>query len=402
MKRNLIYTLIICSAFIQCTESDPIVKEAVYDCGSAVINSHPKSTKFQEFLNKKVKQGIPGITMLIETPKGIWSGAAGLADIPNKISMQPCSINKVGSITKVFTATLILQLYEQGKLSLDDSISKYLSATIVNKVANSKTATIKNLLNHTSGIPDYLSQLDYTIIDYYNNPTKVWTPMEELEYIFREPASFAAGTKIEYSNTNFLLLGMIIENITKLKGEQLYEDYIYAKLNLTNTFLYQDGSNPSNLTRGYFDEFGDGKFIDITSLKRFSNSMVGGISSNTENLNIFLRALFTPNVLLKQQTIEKMITITSLPFLNKDEFIYGTDNKVNRVEGIGLGIFKLNTDYGFGYGHNGGYIGRAARMWYFPDDKKSIVFMINATGTSIKNITREIFRNEMLALLFED
>ncbi len=386
---------------INCTEVDPVADEELYACNTSISNTHPSSSKFQSFLNEKTNQGLPGITMSIETPKGIWFGSAGLANIPNKITMQPCSIHKIGSITKLFTATLILQLFEEGKLALSDPIVNYLPEKISSNIQNARTATVEQLLNHTSGIADYLSELDYTIDDYYNNPTKVWTAEEEIAYIFGESASFKPGEKVEYSNSNYLLLGIIAENITALTGEQLYEEYIFSKLNLNNTYFYKNGKNPSNLVSGYFDEFGNGKLIDITSLKRFSNSMVGGISSNTQDLNTFITALFTPNILLKQETITKMLTISNAPFLYPEKYIYGTNNNVKNVEGIGLGIFKLNTVYGTAYGHNGGFNGRRARAWYFPEEKKSVVFMINASGTSVKNVTREIFRNEMIELLFE-
>lgn len=398
---NKIKYLFLVLAVLGCTKSDPVFTEEKYACGSIALGTHPDSDRFQNFIEQKVAQGLPGITMLIQTPDGIWSGAAGVADIPNNILMQACSVNKIGSLTKTFTATLILKLYEQGELDLDDPISMYLSNTIVNKVANAETATVRQLLNHTSGITDYLGVLQYQVFDYYNDPTKVWTPMDELEYIFDESADFVAGTKVEYSNSNYLLLGMIAENVSGMSGEQLYEDMIYSQLNLFNTYLYQNGDNPSNLVRGYFDEFDDGALIDITSLRRFSNSMVGGISSNVEDLNTFLRAAMTPNVLFSQETIGEMLTISDVPFADSDGVVFGEENRVNRTLGIGLSWFKLDTDYGIAYGHNGGFNGRKARMWYFPESEKSVVFMVNASGESVDSITREIFRNEMIELLFE-
>ncbi|MET2983628.1 serine hydrolase domain-containing protein [Aureibaculum conchae] len=397
---KIIYISIIATIFFSCTKEDPVYNEDKYACTSNIINTHPDATRFQNFIEEKVAQGLPGISMLIETPKGIWSGAAGVSDIPNNIKMKPCSLHKIGSITKTFTAALILKLYEQGKISLDDPISKYLNNGIVAKVANAETATIRQLLNHTSGITDYLSQLDYTLLNYYDNPTKVWTPMEELEYIYNEPADFEVGTKVEYSNSNYLLLGIIAENAFDLSGEQLYQSLIYTPLNLNNTHLYQNGDNPSNLVRGYFDESGKGSFIDTTPLRRFSNSMVGGMSSTVEDLNIFLKAAMTPNILFNQETIDDMLATSNVPFAN-DEFVFGEEYKVNKVSGIGLGWFKLDTDYGIAYGHNGGYNGRRARMWYFPESGSSIVFMFNGSGESIKSISRELFRNEMIELLFE-
>ena len=399
--KKYIYSLILIITILGCVKDDPKFSEDDYACTSLVINTHPDTDRFQEFIEEKVQQGLPGISMLIETPEGIWSGGAGVADIPNNIAMQSCSLHKVGSITKTFTSTLILKLYEQGQLNLDDPISMYLSSKIVSKVANAETATIRQLLNTSSGITDYLSQLDYTLLNYYDNPTKVWTPMEELEYIFDEPADFPAGTETQYSNTNYLLLGMIAENVSGLSGEQLYEDFIYAPLGLNNTYLFQNGDQPQGLVRGYFDEFGDGALIDITSLRRFSNSMVGGMSSTVEDLNTFIRAAMTPNVLFSQETISEMLTISNIPFSDEDDFDFGEQNKVNRVNGIGLPWFQLDTDYGIAYGYNGGFNGRRARMWYFPESQSTIIFMYNASGESIEDIESQLFKNEMIELLFE-
>lgn len=399
--KKYVYSFILVIVLFGCVKEDPTFSEDNYACGSIALNTHPDSDRFQDFINEKVQQGLPGITMFIQTPDGIWSGASGVADIPNNIAMQVCNLQKAGSTTKTFTATLILKLYEQGELDLDDPISMYLSDNIVNKVANAETATIRQLLNHTSGITDYLGQLSYQVFDYYDNPTKVWTAMEELEYIFDESADFTAGTKVEYSNSNYLLLGMIAEAISGLSGEQLYNNMIYSPLNLFNTYLYQNGNQPQGLVRGYFDEFGDGSFIDITSLRRFSNSMVGGVSTTVEDLNTFLRAAMTTDVLFTQETINEMLTISSVPFSNDDDFTFGDENKVNGVNGIGLCWFQLDTDYGIAYGHNGGFNGRRARMWYFPDSQSSIVFMYNGSGESIKQVGRELFRNEMIELLFE-
>ena len=383
-----------------CVKEDPTFNAELFTCTTELVNTHPDGARYQDFLDEKVAKGLPGISMLVETPEGIWSGGSGVADIPNNIAMQSCSLHKIGSITKLFTASLILKLFEDGALGLDDPIANYLSPTIVKKIDNAETATIRHLLTHSSGIADYLSQLDYTLFDYYDNPTKVWTAEEELEYIFGESADFASGQKVEYSNSNYLLLGMIAENVTKVKGEVLYKDLIYDPLGMDDTFFFQNGAQPERLVRGYFDEFGDGALVDITRLRRFSNSMVGGISSTVQDLHVFTKAAFTPNMLFTQETIDEMLTLSNIPF-GEEDFDFGSENKTNKVNGIALGWFQLNTDYGIAYGHNGGFNGRRARLWHFPEAQSTIIFMYNASGESIEPIEKELFRNEMIELLFE-
>lgn len=386
------------AVLLGCTKKDPVFDEAKYACTSNIANTHPDSNRFQTFLEEKVAQGLPGISMLIETPEGIWSGAAGVADIPNNIAMQACSLHKIGSITKTFSATLILKLYEQGKLDLDDLISDHLDTTIVSRLPNGNEVTIRNLLNHASGIPDHLD-LDYSL-DYFDNPTRVFTALEDITYIYDESADFPPGTKVEYSNVNYTLLGLIAEQITGKTGTQLYREMIFDPLRMNASHFNQNGENPTGLVRGYYDESGRGSLIDITSLKYVAHSMAGGASSTVEDLNVFLKASFTPNALFSQETINEMLTLSNIPFGEKD-FDFGSDNQVNKVNGIALCWFQLDTDYGIAYGHNGGFNGRRARMWFFPESQKTIIFMYNASGESIEIIEKELFRNEMVELIFK-
>jgi D-alanyl-D-alanine carboxypeptidase len=390
--------ILLFAVLLGCTEETPVFSETKYVCTSSITNTHPESDRFQTFLAEKVSQGLPGISMLIETPEGIWTGGAGVADIPNDIAMQGCNLHKVGSITKTFTGTLILKLYEQGQLDLDDPISDYLSSDIVNRLPNGNQVTIRNLLNHASGIPDHLD-LAYSL-DYFDNPTRVFTALEDISYIYDQSADFPAGTIVEYSNVNYTLLGLIAEHITDKTGTELYQEMIFDPLGMNTSYFNQNGENPPSLVRGYFDESGTGSFIDITPLKYVAHSMAGGASSTVEDLHTFLQASFTPNVLFSEETINEMLTLSNIPF-GEEDFDFGEENNVNKVNGIALCWFQLDTDYGIAYGHNGGFNGRRARMWHFPDSQKTIIFMYNASGESIDSIEDELFRNEMVELLFE-
>ncbi|MFK7772210.1 MAG: serine hydrolase domain-containing protein [Saprospiraceae bacterium] len=399
MKIKFVITLLLSACFfLTCTKPEDFAVEK-YACGSTLINSHPDSIRFHNFLKEKIAEGLPGITMLIETPEGIWSGAAGVADIPNNIKMQRCNVHRVGSITKTFTASVILMLQEQGLLELNDKISNYLNSEIINKVANADEATIKNLLQHSSGIANYLD-IQYTLV-YLNDLTKHWTAMEELALIYDEPAIFPVGEMVDYSNTNFLLLGLIAEKITGKTGTQLYREMIFDPLGLEHTFFNQESEIPQELVRGYHDEFGDGQYRDITEITYANNSMAGGISSNVEDLHIYLKACMESGGLFEDSTISNMLAVSNLPFQNPATFEYGEEYKVKKVSGIGLSWFELDTQNGKAYGHDGGFDGRRARMWYFPNTQKSIIYLINASGEKLKPTLRELRRNDMVKLLFE-
>ncbi|TMM57913.1 beta-lactamase family protein [Maribacter algarum] len=382
-----------------CVKDDPVFPKSAFDCAIGVQNTHPDSLRFTNFLEEKVQEGLPGISMLIETPDGIWSGAAGLADIPNNITLNSCNKHKLGSSTKVFTATLIFQLYEEGRLRFDDAITKFLPDSLINKIANYKEVTVKNLLTHTSGIPDYLD-IAYSL-KYYDDPTRVWTDKQELELVYKEPAVFAPGTKVDYSNSNFLLLGMIAKQLTGQTGTALYTSKIFDPLGMSNSFFNEDGTIPDDLTRGYFDENGKGNFIDITQRSFAAHSMAGGAVSTVAELHRFVKTFWNGNSLVSEETKNEITTLDEIPFLHPDKFNYGEENKVNKIQGIGLCWFQMDTDYGIAYGHDGGYDGRRSVMRYFPDSQSYIVYFVNGSGESIRPILRELRRNEMIELLFE-
>jgi len=394
-----LYTAVLVLLISGCVKDDPVFPKNAFDCTIGVQNTHPDSLRYSDFLKEKVQEGLPGISMLIETPDGIWSGAAGVADIPNNIPLNSCSKHKLGSSTKVFTATLIFQLYEQDSLRLDDAITKFLPDPLINKIANYKKVTIKNLLTHSSGIPDYLD-IAYTL-KYYDDPSRVWTDKEELELVYDEPAVFAPGTKVDYSNSNYLLLGMIAKQITGETGTALFEDEIFGQLNMVNSDFDENGSIPTDLARGYFDENGKGNFIDITRRSFAAHSMAGGSSSTVEELHRFVKAFWTTDTFVSTETKNLITTLDNIAFLDPDTFNYGEENKVNKIQGIGLCWFQMDTDYGIAYGHDGGYDGRRSVMRYFPDSQSYIVYFVNGSGERIKPILRELRRNEMVELLFE-
>ncbi|MEE9371528.1 MAG: serine hydrolase domain-containing protein [Saprospiraceae bacterium] len=397
INKYIIIGLVIAILF-GCTKEDPVITTDVYSCQSNIDNIHPKAKKYQSFIEEKVAQGLPGISMLIETPEGIWTGAAGVADIPNDIAMRSCNLHKVGSITKSFTATLILKLYEKEELNLDDTVSQYLNDIIVEKVANTREATIRQLLNHTSGIPDYLSQIPYYVA-YLNDPVYKWTVQEELEYVFNIDSLYKPGSLVSYSNTNYLLLGMIVEKITGKSGTQLYKEMIFDPLGMMDTHFNQNGEIPSNLVRGYYEENGKGDFVDITTHSFANHSMVGGVSSTVEDLNKYLKAMLVDKSIFPNRILDKMLYIDDTPFKKPEDFEYGNEYNVKSVAGFGLGWIKMKSMHGDVIGHNGGYNGRRARMWFFPYAQSSIVYFINASGESIETITKELHRNEMVDLI---
>jgi D-alanyl-D-alanine carboxypeptidase len=180
---------------------------------------------------------IPGAAVAIISPKGNWFGASGVADLATGRVLQPSDRFQIGSITKTFVATTTLQLVEEGILNLDDKLTDRLPTSVTEWIPNANQITLRQLLNHTSGVPDYTDVLfRWAAVNpgvFFNN----WQPQELVSFIDGLEASFQPGDSWQYSNTNYLLLGMVVETATNNNIAQEIRDRILEPLALTNTFF---------------------------------------------------------------------------------------------------------------------------------------------------------------------
>ena len=166
-------------------------------------------TSFQQVLDEtRATGGFPGVIALVRSPQGTWIGTSGTTGEGLDGAPTPTDHTRVGSLTKTMTATVILQLAEEGKLDLSDPIGKYVPG-----MPNGDTATIQQLAEMTSGIAPYTTSDDFKQ-QLFADPLKVWTPEELIAFEQGQPAEFAPGEGWQYSNTNYVLLGMVIEQVT--------------------------------------------------------------------------------------------------------------------------------------------------------------------------------------------
>ncbi|MEM1121016.1 MAG: serine hydrolase domain-containing protein [Bacteroidota bacterium] len=388
--------LLLCSS---CIKEHALQTSSDYDCISTITNTHPKSEEFDAFISAKIAEGIPGMMMLIESPDGIWAGAAGMADIPNQIPMQPCNLSRIGSVTKTFTATLILRLQTEGLLNITDKISDYLPAEIIAQIANGTEATIENLLNHTSGIPDYTEVISYSV-DFLNSPTWLRTDEGDLQYIYGEPAEFAPDAQRKYSNTNFILLGLLAEAVAGKSGRELYQEYIFQPLGLNNTYFNQLTPNfhPKGLVRGYSNEENKEVIIDRTDFTFGHTSMTGGIISNLEDLRTYIQAIFINQSFFSEEVTQQLTTVK--PVSGEDHTVSNKAYSL-RSNGVGLGWFNLTTPYGTAYGHGGALRGYKSFIAYFPDTQTTICYLINGHDGFIDDLDDKMRGNELIPLIYE-
>ena len=329
-------------------------------------NELPVGDQLQNVLDRGIaKYDIHGVSAAVIFPDGeIWNGVSGISH--DTVPIEPDMLFAIGSVTKNFVAALTLSLVEGGLLSLDDPVSKWLP-TYPHVDGN---ITIRQLLNHTSGI--YMFWENQKIWDdLKNDRTKYWTPEEVLEYI-KEPY-FETGEGWRYSNTNYLLLAMIINEATGSNLSTELDDHFYQPLGISEIYLSQEESIPANQqAHVYSDNFESGEPIrDVTFLPRTSHESIiygsGGIFTTSENLARWSHALFGGKILEEQSLNEMLNFVEFFPISNM------------RAYGLGVQEFKRNITSGQrGIGHAGGNIGTTTYMVYLPEQHVSIVVMVNA------------------------
>lgn len=338
--------------------------------------STSKTTALKTALQLKLEEWhkagtFPGATLGVVLANGESFGlAVGFADLDLKSPMKPNSRMLAGSVGKTFAAATALQLVAEGTIGLDDKIEKYLgSESWFPRLPNAKEITVRQLMNHTSGLVRYEFKEQFTK-DLTAKPEKVWQPAELVAYLLDEKAPFEAGKGWDYSDTNYIVLGMIIEKVT---GKKFYDEAnarLIKPLKLTDT-LPQDGPRLKGVVQGYAgpnNPFGgkdamiqDGKFA-INPQFEWTG---GGYVSTSEDLARWAKMIYEgkafPPTLLPQ-----VLEGVPAPMLG-------------RVTKYGLCVIIRQTTAGTSYGHSGFFPGYMTDMMYFPEYKVALAVQVNTS-----------------------
>ena len=211
--------------------------------------NHPRAEIYQSILDSHQKQGLMGASMMIRDENGMWLGCSGMSDVEAGLDVYSSQQFLIASISKVFTAATVFSLVDKGILSLEDPVSKWIKPSLLDKLKNSEEAQIQHLLSHTSGIPDYYT-LAYDM-DRMNEEYNNWSYEEILAYAYKLNPTNGVGETYYYSNTNFLLLGMILESSTGKKLGQIYDEEVFTPLNLESAYYSFDNPIPEGCAKGY-------------------------------------------------------------------------------------------------------------------------------------------------------
>jgi D-alanyl-D-alanine carboxypeptidase len=319
----------------------------------------------QALIDAAIENGDPGAVIWVDTPDGVFEGVGGFADRDADVALQTDDAFRVGSVQKMFTSVVVLQLMEEGVLNLDDTLAEWLPE-VAPMIHNSEVITIRHMLNLSSGIPDYFEVVGEEYITSVEMQQRAWEPLEVVSLIVTQEADFAPGEGWAYSNTNFILLGLVIEEAT---GQSMVENVharIIDPLALTHTYMQGSEAPTADIVRGY------DSYMGTNDYDASSTWTAGSLVSNAPEMVIFLRALISGSLFAESSTLEIMLTPTE-----------ASANAFDEGFGYGLGLFNFNTPFGPIYGHSGDIFGFHSKVWYFADYDAVLVQLDNTDEPSI-------------------
>ncbi|MDW3652498.1 MAG: serine hydrolase domain-containing protein [Bacteroidia bacterium] len=395
MKKYFIICLSLIS-FYAC-ETDDVVAPATYNCqlsGPDNTDAHPDKAAIDRALEEIGAISV-GVQVSVKDKNGLWyNNAMGKADIPNDVVLEACTKTMVGSISKTFTGVLIMQLQDDGILSVDDMLKDWLDESVIGEIENADQVNLGHLLTHTSGIRDYLGVKQY--INALNTSYLLETQEEKLRYIYGKKAELAVGEKYSYSNSNYVLLGLVIEKARNMPLWDAVDTYIVKRLGLENTEMgTHENPIPEGTARPYRNISGR-RFEDVMHIA-VSDAATGdgGIASNMQDLNLFFDGLFTGQ-LMSNEAFQQM-TDSELLIVGEGE----EDYPQWPDESYGLGISLWNTPKGVAYGHTGSTSTYEAYSFYFPDTGVAISIGYNAAEGNGLGEKQRAFREKLFDILLD-
>jgi D-alanyl-D-alanine carboxypeptidase len=364
--------------FISCT-TDVVPKgEPCQKVYAEVNDNHPMANAYQIALeNFRKVNTIPGAVLLSYHPvHGLWIGNSGYADLAQGSTIQACDQFRVASITKTLIGTVVLQLHEEGKFELTAKLTELLPE-VEGKIPYANQITIRQLLNHTSGIHDYQEDLNYRL-DIFNNPKMATAKTSRdllQDYVYSKPADFKPGESWRYSNSNYNLLELIIEKMEVKTAQQVLSQRLFKPLGMEGYFEVR---NDAHLVRGYRDLYENGTIVSTTHWDPTDDGQGdGGFIGTAHDLFLFNHALFAAK-LVNVRTLEDM-KATATP---------------DSDYGLALQHWKVGSHVA--WGHAGQAYGFRSWMLYFPEKQVHMVLLTNLSNRpseeSFETLIDEILR----------
>jgi D-alanyl-D-alanine carboxypeptidase len=334
------------------------------------------ANKLQQGLDKKVKElEVPGIQASVRVNDDYWFSASGSVDFEKEKKLTTKHSFRIGSVTKIFTAAIIMKLYENGEINLDDKINKWFPEFPKSDIVN-----VRQLLNHSSGIYNYTENLWFNLKTVLFSK-KIWNPNTLLKSTYNKQFYFTPGDSHLYSNTNYLMLGLIIEKLTGESLAKIYRKHIFEPFELKNTFFVPYEKIPENLITGYDRDiisFGIQEYTSKENSFATYGFSAGAIVSTSEDLRRWIDNLFKSDF-ISQDTLNEM-----------KQYLKANDPDVREQVGYGLGLRVLEICGDKIYGHTGTIPGFGAAVFYCPDKDYSIAVVSNISMFAQIDVLKEL------------
>lgn len=324
-------------------------------------------SELQSILDLLHSQGqTPGLSMYVKSSSlGDYAVTTGTTTLTGSERITSNTIFRIGSITKTFTGAAILRLVDQGKLEIDSTIDD-----ILGEVSPFfQQITVRNLLNQGSGLKDYLNGTPFTE-QVLQSPLESYTPNQlvTLALEYTPHLEFTPGSQFAYTNTNYVLLGMIIEAVTQVPYRQFIQKEFFKPLGLTSSSVAAEPPLPSPHAHGYIDANDDDQLDDYTEINMSHVWSAGCIASTPKDIANWIYHLGKKE-LFSHQTAQLMFEGTA-------------------VGGAAIYSTGLLVDNDLGIGHNGTVFGFHGDAWYNPELDAAIVVLANANDPSGMDLTR--------------
>ena len=319
--------------------------------------TEPRSgVELRTLLKQVVAAGVPGVVARVQDGRSARTFTAGVSDLTTGAPLLPGTRFRAGSTTKTFVATVVLQLVGEGRLALDDPVGRWLPGL----VPDGDTITVRQLLNHTSGLYDHTADpaIAAGIVE-----NRVFAPSELLAVTAAHPLSFAPGTGWQYSNSNYVVAGLLVEAVTGHSLGRELRRRIFEPLGLESTsFPVATGRMPGRHAHGYLSTDlvppTDGKPLDVTGINPSWAWAAGALVTDARDLARFYRAL-QRGELLAPRLLAEMRTTVRTPDGSRVPY--------------GLGLFRISTPCGTFWGHNGGMPGYHTEAFWSKDADRTVV-----------------------------
>lgn len=322
----------------------------------------PDVTGLWNVLRTAQRQGAPGAMARLEDHDTIHWAAVGVADRKTGRALSNSDRFRIGSITKVFSAVVLLQLAEEKKLTLDAPVERYLPGLLPDK-----RITVRHVLSHRSGLHDYTNDMFARSVPGFEAVRKkVFTYRQLVSRSLAKPRTTKPGGAYSYSNTNFVVAGMLIEKLTGHAVGTEYRNRIIEPLMLTDTFYVHPGTKiPGRYARGYLTpDTAGAALVDATEQTASWAQSAGAVISSTRDLNTFLSALLGGRLTSRTQLAQMQRWVPS-----------------GSTQAYGLGLRRRDLSCGVSvYGHTGAVQGYYSYAFASKDGKRSLAALANASN----------------------